>query len=285
VDTPIERTDEDTESADLSDDGSNESMTPVSSLSGKKIAENIRQYIRNPSTLKRPEDKGYLYIFRDEQRPGLLKIGITKNELNVRESALQNNCKVELVRVYHTGRQIEHYKRVEQLVHKELMALGHHGKCRGCRRRHREWFWVDEDDAKAAVKRWIDFVKKKPWDSELDANLTLKLKLKPLWDRRLNDLLCDSDEKGRDHRQPLSGRLDLFVSPSIAYHVRYYWWWFFHEHRGKASPFRWFMSKSWMWWAWFLTGLAWFPIPYSLCRIFTLATLFCSVISLTQERF
>jgi hypothetical protein len=263
-------------------------MTPVSSLGDKKIAENIRQYIRNPSTLKRAEDEGYVYIFRDEQRPGLLKIGITKNELNVRESTLQNNCKVKLVCVYHSGQQIEHYKHAEQLVHKELMALAHHGKCRGCRRRHREWFRVDEDDATAAVKRWTDFVKKKPWDSELDANLTLKLKLKPLWDRRLNDLLSDSDEKGRDHRQPLSGRLDLFVSPSIAYHVRYYWWWFFHEHRGKAiiaSPFRWFMSKSWMWWAWFLTGLAWFPIPYSLCGILTLATLFCSVVSLIREKF
>jgi hypothetical protein len=288
VDTPTERTDEDTESADLSDDRFNESMTPVSSLGDKKIAENIRQYLRNPSTLKRPGDEGYVYIFGDERRPGLLKIGITKNELNVRESTLQNNCKVELVRVYHTGRQIEHYKRVEQLVHRELMAFGHHGKCRGCRRRHREWFRVDEDDAKAAVKRWTDFVKKKPWDSELDANLTLKLKLKPFWDRRLNDLLSDSDEKGLYHRQPLSGRLDLFVSPSITYHVRYYWRWFFLERRGKAimaSPFRWFTSKSWMWWAWFLTGLAWFPIPYSWCGILTLTTLFCSVISLVWEKF
>jgi hypothetical protein len=280
LDIPTGRTDENAEPVDLYDDGSNESMDSVSGLDDKKIAENIRQYIRKPPRLIREEERGYVYIFRDEQRPGLLKIGSTKNEPKERESRLQSTCKLELFRVHDTGRQIENYKRAEQLVQRELKALKHNGRCRHCYRRHREWFEVGEDVAVPAVKRWTAFVQKMPWDSERN--------LKPFWDWWLNDILSDVDEKGRDYRQPLTDRLNLFTSPSIIVSVRYYLWCFSRERRSKVakvSPWRWCMSNPWMVWAWILSCMASPLVSRSWGQLFVTGTLVFTTLSFLFDKF
>jgi hypothetical protein len=160
------------------------------------------------------------------------------------------------------------------------MALKHNGRCRHCYHRHREWFEVGEDVAVAAVKRWTAFVEEMPWDSELN--------LKPFWDWWLNDILSDVDEKGRDYRQPLTDRLNLFTSPSIIVSVRYYLWWFSRERRrrvAKVSPWRWCMSNPWMVWAWILSCMASPLVSRSWGQSFVTGTLVFTTLSFLFDKF
>jgi predicted GIY-YIG superfamily endonuclease len=76
---------------------------------------------------------GILYVIENLDRPGLYKIGITK-DLNKRIAHLRTGTPDRL-EVYHVIR-TEYYAELERYLHRTLKAKNKRG----------EWFWLDDND-------------------------------------------------------------------------------------------------------------------------------------------
>jgi len=135
----------------------------------------IDDYIQ--STLRRPllasdDGKGYVYIYRDPTQPGFVKIGMTTKTPTERRRGIERTCKRQLDVVYlddkdsEEQRPFDNYRRVENLVHDELNHRLRLFKCPNCGAEHKEWFEVDEEVAKLTVRRWIRFMRMRPYDEQ-----------------------------------------------------------------------------------------------------------------------
>lgn len=123
-------------------------------------------------------------MLRRHDDPGFLKIGITNMIADDRFRYISSSCGFEPIPLRQI-RHIPYVKRVERLVHTELMS--YRRECTTCIHRvecatlHAEWFEVDEDFALAVMQRWAR------WMFEADP-YDIDGKLKTSWMQLYHDL-------------------------------------------------------------------------------------------------
>lgn len=177
-----------------------------------EIGEFIRKVIRKPSLQASSDGSGSVYIFRDEEKTHLLKIGCTADSISQRKKDIGSKCNVHLQDVFRIPS--SYHKRVEKLVHIELTNFRSHTDC-ACGMRHREWFKISEQMARQAVERWAAFVVQDPWDEED--------KLKPFWMRRINHTVTALNDSKLSDEQAAE-ILERFVRPTRLDYVAHRWY-------------------------------------------------------------
>lgn len=122
----------------------------------------IRVRLERMLTIK--DQEGFVYVFADPARPGLYKIGRTKNTED-RIRGLKYQCGLILDHI--SSESVNKYARAELLVHTYLLDLRETYKCRVCGTTHGEWFRIEKEHATAAVTLWTGFMNKEtPYDLE-----------------------------------------------------------------------------------------------------------------------
>jgi hypothetical protein len=117
------------------------------------------------------EQKGYMYILRSTEKPGLLKLGCSKRDIS--ERGKEHTCVGDLTWVA-LGNQVTHMKRAEKLAKRDLDHLRRDWWCPKCSKTHEEWFEVDEERAMEVMRRWTKWINEQaPYGKDG--------KLKPIW--------------------------------------------------------------------------------------------------------
>jgi T5orf172 domain len=107
---------------------------------------------------------GYVYILRSQSNfntLGELKIGFSKHHPEHRAHELAR-CLSRPEIISHTPR-IPHAKRLEAIIHAELVGCRKVQYCSQCRRNHREWFTVSHIDSREVVTRWSRWMLEEPY--------------------------------------------------------------------------------------------------------------------------
>jgi T5orf172 domain len=117
--------------------------------------------------------EGYVYAFKvkDPQGRGYIKIGVTKGRLVNRMKA-HSVCYGDCEQIYPPTDEkpalVNHARRVEQLVHAELVEQSIYlEKCPKARQRHNchgEWFDVDPRHAMSVIRKWSEWMKGDPYE-------------------------------------------------------------------------------------------------------------------------
>jgi hypothetical protein len=109
------------------------------------------------------DQRGYVYIFTDPRRPGLLKIGRTKSILK-RMGQIDYACGLSIKLVKHF--EVENYIRTESLIHTYILDLRGPYECAKCGRNHGEWFKISKHSAEKFAERWATFMtQERPYDA------------------------------------------------------------------------------------------------------------------------
>lgn len=112
------------------------------------------------------DQRGYVYIFSDPRRPGLLKIGRTKSILK-RMGQIDYACGLSIKLVKHF--EVENYIRTESLIHTYILDLRRPYECTKCGRNHGEWFEISKQSAETYADRWATFMtQENPYDADLN---------------------------------------------------------------------------------------------------------------------
>jgi len=118
------------------------------------------------------EKKGYIYIFKCAERPGLLKLGCSANPPR-REDQHRQRCGLATTWV-HVSNCAVNMKRAEKLAKLDLRHVQKDYRCSSCSQTHTEFFQVDEQRAKHVADRWVAWINDhKPYAA--DGSLT------PMW--------------------------------------------------------------------------------------------------------
>jgi hypothetical protein len=167
---------------------------------------------------------GYVYIVHDPERPGMLKIGTSK-DFPERFDQIEKHCEVDLSIIF-VSPPIFAEARAEKLAQDELKLFNTPFHCSKCVRqdgnpqKHKEWFKVDYKLAEKIVKKWTTFMDHKPYtaDGSLDGFWLYKLYLEK------------SDLAGEDKLRSLEDcaqmRHDIwlkFTTPNRWHKARYHW--------------------------------------------------------------
>lgn len=126
---------------------------------------------------------GYIYAFTRPSLPGFIKIGYTSaveqpdrpypHPVDFRLARWASDCGYPVKEVFREYMPCA-AKRMESLIHQTLREYRRiqDPVCRPCRRRgggrggaHDEWFEVDIDEARQAVRAWAVFSEQRPYDS------------------------------------------------------------------------------------------------------------------------
>ncbi|OCL05500.1 hypothetical protein AOQ84DRAFT_379523 [Glonium stellatum] len=226
----------------------------------RAIDDKLRKLIKTDLSSE-DHEKGAVYIFRDRdpKRSNILKIGMTKQEMTDRRTAIQRECNIVLEYVYDTPR-FAGYKRAEKLAQEELTYFNRLYKCSKpkCSRNHREWFEVSEDLAEKTVERWAGFMRQNPYDENG--------KIKDEWVAELDKMVhAGTNERMDDHRLR-SERWKFVEQPSRLVHAfRVLRRWLTHPIWEFFLGFFWHLSCVAAWFVIFCT----FTNPYT-------AFIFCS---------
>ncbi|OAP59275.1 hypothetical protein AYL99_06573 [Fonsecaea erecta] len=118
----------------------------------------IRQILLEKLTPADMKRAGFIYIFWHPGSMGYVKIGYATN-VEKRLQAWRNQCKFSLEQHKSpesmASKRVRHLHRVESLIHAELKDYRRlEPSCRGCGRRHIEWFEVDPSYALKVVAKW-----------------------------------------------------------------------------------------------------------------------------------
>ena len=156
------------------------------------------------------EKAGYLYILRNPENPGLLKLGCS---MNIWKRGKQHKARCGLMMSWvHISNCVENMKRAEKLAKLDMDHLRKDWKCSSCSQTHKEWFQVDEEKAKRVTRKWIEWInEQKPYKSSGE--------LEPMWGwlmdfgRVPRHDFAENDHEARwahwDHVLPPPSRTDL----------------------------------------------------------------------------
>jgi hypothetical protein len=109
----------------------------------------------------RDHKSGRVYVFRHDKQIGLIKIGWTTLSSKDRHDQQGNCYAVDTTPYWQSEEPFVGAYRVEQLIQKQLhesnVIQGEHGHAH-CKKRHKEWFRYNLDDAIILIKLWTEFV-------------------------------------------------------------------------------------------------------------------------------
>ena len=134
-------------------------------------------------------DTGRIYILRNIEYPGFVKIGRTTKPIRKRQNQI-NRCIEQKLEVISGDDHscIPNHQRVERVIHKELWNYERHFACRSCKRKrqrcedndgtsvHSEWFEIPEAKAIEVVDRWRKWISTNPYcDGQLKQKELLRI--------------------------------------------------------------------------------------------------------------
>ncbi|PSN69694.1 DUF1766-domain-containing protein [Corynespora cassiicola Philippines] len=130
------------------------------------------------SLTKRDLEEGYIYMFWLKGSFGLAKIGYSKNvDQRLKQWTRQCGHQYQLQKSSSAGEPLRvgvpHARRLEKMIHTELKEFRMKMECKGCHRKHEEWFEVSEQDAMKAFVKWRDWIQELPYE-ESDGKWNLK---------------------------------------------------------------------------------------------------------------
>ncbi|KAL2864974.1 GIY-YIG nuclease family protein [Aspergillus lucknowensis] len=137
-------------------------------LSKEPIQTELRKYLTRPLASMDSTQTGFIYVFWYPGGFGHVKIGHAKDvEKRMNEWSKQCGRKTEK---YFPCEQadlepVPHRLRVEQLVHAELARYRREEpRCEKCGGRHVEWFEVDVSFAISVVRKWVNWMRGRPYE-------------------------------------------------------------------------------------------------------------------------
>lgn len=138
----------------------------TSDLDTKAVSEELRTKIMTPLATSEVQGRGmgYVYIIRSVVDMGfasVLKIGFSKYHPEHRAHELASCLSIPEV-VAHTPL-IPHAKRIEALIHAELVAQRKVVACDQCGQDHKEWFTISHAESREIVIRWSRWVLQQPY--------------------------------------------------------------------------------------------------------------------------
>ncbi|RAH46213.1 GIY-YIG nuclease family protein [Aspergillus brunneoviolaceus CBS 621.78] len=140
------------------------------------------QNIKNALKPKSGPAKGHVYAYEVEGNAGLVKIGYSKNTVQVRldqHALVCNRLPKKLFPLSESpDREVDHPLLVEALCHAELSRFQTKVDCEACLRKHEEWFNVSPESAIVTLQKWsgwMDRTKSKSnWRQALEKELNLR---------------------------------------------------------------------------------------------------------------
>ncbi|KAF5609970.1 uncharacterized protein FSUBG_3499 [Fusarium subglutinans] len=138
---------------------------------GKSPVHDIISHLAKPliETSLRP---GYIYCFAERSKPGFLKIGSVQSpefsvpdEVERRMEEWKRQCKHNLDYKFRVFMPCA-VTRIEALIHRTLHIQKKKASCpnKACRKKHKEWFRIEEDEARRVIDIWEQFSKLNPYD-------------------------------------------------------------------------------------------------------------------------
>ena len=117
-------------------------------------------------TMKMPltrleKNEGYLFVSQRDDAPELCRISYTSGPVHERLQQYYRQCKSRLTLINDPGQlRVSNPSRLQRLVHIELSEYRRVEEiCKGCGRKHREWFELSPEKALEVIergKRWLD---------------------------------------------------------------------------------------------------------------------------------
>ena len=133
-----------------------------------EISEYLRFIVSKPLG-KNDLKEGYIYRYWCDVF-GYHKIGWTTKDVNIRGHQWEQQCKHKVQMVYpviYSSKEIPlpHAHRLERIIHAELREHRFiQFDCKGCGKNHHEWFNSSDRHTKAVFKKWIDWIRQKPYE-------------------------------------------------------------------------------------------------------------------------
>ncbi|UPX21059.1 uncharacterized protein EKO05_0011265 [Ascochyta rabiei] len=141
-----------------------------------KIAKALRSKIEKPLKKSDKED-GFMYIFWDKKIFGMVKVGRT-NDLERRLKEWNRQCKT--THYYHQSSRdgkllkVPHVRRIEALMHIELVNYRKKRACEGCSKTHIEWFEISEAKVLQVFQKWRDWIVQEPYAVDGEGKWTVR---------------------------------------------------------------------------------------------------------------
>ncbi|KAL4781643.1 T5orf172 domain-containing protein [Aspergillus varians] len=171
---------------------------------------------------KKEIDPGFIYIFGHQNAPGHLKIGVSKNK----EERLSQwgQCMGPVDEHFpleddDDNLPVQHVYRVEKLIQAEFKDQRVTTKCPKCKATHREWFYVSKDSAVHVIRKWMRWIRKKPYIRRTLADGTTVWELNDLQRKWLDDLYTPSEIlqcPSTTHKKPRSASQSNLCTPTFA---------------------------------------------------------------------
>ena len=128
-------------------------------------------FIRNPritDVFQELDERldGFLYIYWNRASFGLVKIGCTTRDVDIRLREWEEKCGHLAEEHYRSQYRVKHIARIEKLIHtefREYRVFELH--CRGCGRKHIEWFkGLDLALMIERIEAWTNWIMKDPYE-------------------------------------------------------------------------------------------------------------------------
>ncbi|KAI1857554.1 uncharacterized protein JN550_013187 [Neoarthrinium moseri] len=114
---------------------------------------------------------GLVYVYKHDKQAGLIKIGWTRHSSTQRYSQSGNCYAVNSKPYWESPTSFVGAYRVEQLTQKQLQEWNvDKDGCANCKKRHREWFRYDADEATKLIQVWTEFVTGDYYDRGSDSD-------------------------------------------------------------------------------------------------------------------
>ncbi|KAJ6780086.1 hypothetical protein PWT90_01015 [Aphanocladium album] len=143
---------------------------------------------------KRPSENevndGYVYLYQVPGNDSLVKIGFTTRDVTTRHEEWKQSC--HRVPTVHfptaaTCKAVPHARRLERLVHAELMEQRVRIYCERCEKQHIEWFEVSVAKGIEVIEKWSRWMEGRPYEKR-KTRAVVKWYLKEIEVERLADV-------------------------------------------------------------------------------------------------